>query len=50
MEKKRLWHQVWLVFIPGSRKRVEYLKNIMFFMNVGRMYICNPEKYHYMQI
>ncbi len=35
MEKKRLWHQLRLVFIPGSRKRVEYLKKHHVFHECG---------------
>lgn len=35
MEKKRLWHQVRLFMIPGSLKRVEYLKKHHIFHECG---------------
>lgn len=35
MEKKRLWHQLRLLFIPRSKKRVEYLKKHHVFHGCG---------------
>ena len=35
MEKKRLWQQLMLLMIPGSKKRVEYLKKNHVFHECG---------------